>query len=93
VETGWRGRSFAIDRAARQGVITSQTEQDRSSVLRGARERTRAEMTRQVLDAARQSRRRAAHRQTSAGKQASQSPIAEISTPPTRVLHGVFMQM
>lgn len=31
----------------------SQTEQDRPSVLRAARERTRAEITRQILDAAR----------------------------------------
>jgi hypothetical protein len=42
-----------MDRAARQGVIMSQTEQDRSSVLPAAHEWTRAEMTRQILDAAR----------------------------------------
>jgi len=30
-----------------------QTERDRSSVLRAARERTRAEITREILDAAR----------------------------------------
>ena len=31
----------------------SQTERDRPSVLRAARERTRAEITREILDAAR----------------------------------------
>jgi AcrR family transcriptional regulator len=44
---------FAADRAAGQDVIMSQTGQDRPSVLRAARERTRAEITRQILDAAR----------------------------------------
>src|ERR1700745_1102626 len=39
--------------ALRQDVIMSQTERDRPSVLRAARERTRAEITRQILDAAR----------------------------------------
>jgi AcrR family transcriptional regulator len=39
--------------ALRQDVIMSQTGQDRPSVLRAARERTRAEITRQILDAAR----------------------------------------
>jgi AcrR family transcriptional regulator len=34
-------------------LAVSQTEQDRPSVLRAARERTRAEITRQILDAAR----------------------------------------
>src|SRR6266516_6012912 len=43
----------ADDRAAGQDVIMSQTGQDRPSVLRAARERTRAEITRQILDAAR----------------------------------------
>jgi AcrR family transcriptional regulator len=37
----------------RQDVIMSQTGQDRPSVLRAARERTRAEITGQILDAAR----------------------------------------
>jgi AcrR family transcriptional regulator len=41
------------DRAAGRDVIMSQTGQDRPSVLRAARERTRAEITRQILDAAR----------------------------------------
>jgi serine/threonine protein kinase len=44
---------FAGDRVAGQDVIMSQTGQDRPSVLRAARERTRAEITRQILDAAR----------------------------------------
>jgi AcrR family transcriptional regulator len=44
---------IAVDRAAGQDVIMSQTGQDRPSVLRAARERTRAEITRQILDAAR----------------------------------------
>jgi AcrR family transcriptional regulator len=44
---------IAADRAAGQDVIMSQTGQDRPSVLRAARERTRAEITRQILDAAR----------------------------------------
>jgi AcrR family transcriptional regulator len=39
--------------ALRQDVIMSQTERDRPSVLRAARERTRAEITREILDAAR----------------------------------------
>src|SRR5260370_23835768 len=39
--------------ALRQDVIMSQTERDRPSVLRAARERTRAEITRQILEAAR----------------------------------------
>src|SRR5690242_609268 len=39
--------------ALRQDVIMSQTERDRPSVLRAARERTRAEITRAILDAAR----------------------------------------
>src|SRR5205823_2778913 len=39
--------------ALRQDVIMSQDGQDRPSVLRAARERTRAEITRQILDAAR----------------------------------------
>jgi hypothetical protein len=39
--------------ALRQDVIMSQTERDRPSVLRAARERTRAEITRETLDAAR----------------------------------------
>jgi AcrR family transcriptional regulator len=43
----------AADRAAGQDVIMSQTGQDQPSVLRAARERTRAEITRQILDAAR----------------------------------------
>jgi len=43
----------AVDRAAGQDVIMSQTEQDQPSVLRAARERTRAEITRQILEAAR----------------------------------------
>jgi AcrR family transcriptional regulator len=43
----------AADRAAGQDVIMSQTEQDRPSVLRAVRERTRAEITRQILDTAR----------------------------------------
>jgi hypothetical protein len=38
--------------ALRQDVIMSQTERDRPSVLRAARERTRAEITREILDAA-----------------------------------------
>src|SRR5439155_20819475 len=41
------------DRVAGQNVIMSQDEQDRPSVLRAARERTRAEIARQILDAAR----------------------------------------
>src|SRR6266508_2766137 len=36
-----------------QDMAMSQTEQDRPAVLRAARERTRAEITRQILDAAR----------------------------------------
>jgi AcrR family transcriptional regulator len=43
----------ATDRSAGQDVIMSQAEQDRPSVLRAARERTRAEITRQILDTAR----------------------------------------
>jgi hypothetical protein len=43
----------AMDRAARQDVIMSQAEQDRPPVLWAARERTRAEITRQILDTAR----------------------------------------
>jgi AcrR family transcriptional regulator len=43
----------AVDRVAGQDVIMSQTEPDRPSVLRAARERSRAEITRQILDAAR----------------------------------------
>jgi AcrR family transcriptional regulator len=43
----------ADDRAAGQDVIMSQDGQDRPSVLRAARERTRAEITRQILDTAR----------------------------------------
>jgi AcrR family transcriptional regulator len=43
----------AVDRAAGQDVIMSQDRQDRPSVLRAARERTRAEITRQILAAAR----------------------------------------
>jgi hypothetical protein len=88
-----------MDRAARQGVIISQTEQDRSSVLRGARERTRAEMTARssTLPGGRwpavSPPRRAAYRRTSAAKQASRSPITEISTASTRVPHAAFMQM
>jgi AcrR family transcriptional regulator len=39
--------------ALRQDVIMSQTERDRPSVLRAARERTRAEITREILAAAR----------------------------------------
>src|SRR6266566_570250 len=39
--------------ALRQDVIMSQTERDRPSVLRAARERTRAEITGAILDAAR----------------------------------------
>jgi hypothetical protein len=40
-----------MDRAARQDVIMSQAEQDRSPVLRAARKRTRVEITRQILSA------------------------------------------
>jgi AcrR family transcriptional regulator len=43
----------AADRAAGRDVIMSQAGQDRPSVLRAARERTRAEITRQILAAAR----------------------------------------
>jgi AcrR family transcriptional regulator len=43
----------AVDRAAGRDVIMSQAGQDQPSVLRSARERTRAEITRQILDAAR----------------------------------------
>jgi AcrR family transcriptional regulator len=43
----------AIDCIEGQYVIMSQTEQERPSVLRAARERTRAEITRQILDTAR----------------------------------------
>jgi AcrR family transcriptional regulator len=43
----------ADDRFAGQDVIMNQTGRDRPSVLRAARERTRAEITRQILDAAR----------------------------------------
>jgi AcrR family transcriptional regulator len=43
----------AVDRAAGQDVIMSQTGPDRPSVLRAARERTRAEITRQILETAR----------------------------------------
>jgi AcrR family transcriptional regulator len=43
----------AADRAAGQDVIMTQAEQDQPSVLRAARERTRAEITRQILDTAR----------------------------------------
>src|SRR4029077_882818 len=40
-------------RRVAQDVIMNQAEQDRPSVLRAARERTRAEITRQILDTAR----------------------------------------
>jgi AcrR family transcriptional regulator len=43
----------ADDRFAGQDVIMNQTGRDRPSVLRAARERTRAEITRQILEAAR----------------------------------------
>jgi AcrR family transcriptional regulator len=43
----------ATNRVTRQDVIMSQTGPGRPSVLRAARERTRAETTRQILDAAR----------------------------------------
>jgi AcrR family transcriptional regulator len=43
----------ADDCVAGQDVIMNQTGQDRPSVLRAARERTRAEITRQILDTAR----------------------------------------
>jgi AcrR family transcriptional regulator len=43
----------AADRSTGQDVIMSQTGQDQPSALRAARERTRAEITRQILDTAR----------------------------------------
>jgi AcrR family transcriptional regulator len=45
--------SAALDGAAGQDAMVNQTGQKRPSVLRAARERTRAEITRKILDTAR----------------------------------------